>query len=75
MASKGTTVVMTVLVVVVLVVQLRLPEYVPTVYWSAIVLVSVVGTLMTDNLTDNLGISLVTTTVLFSMPLAATFAA
>jgi len=74
-ASKGTTVVMTVLVVVVLVVQLRLPEYVPTVYWSAIVLVSVVGTLMTDNLTDNLGISLVTTTVLFSMPLAATFAA
>jgi len=66
---------MTVLVVVVLVVQLRLPEYVPTVYWSAIVLVSVVGTLMTDNLTDNLGISLVTTTVLFSMPLAATFAA
>ena len=34
-----------------------------------------VGTLITDNLTDNFGVSLETTTVVFSVALAATFAA
>src|SRR4029079_11447062 len=38
-------------------------------------LISVVGTLITDNLTDNFGVSLVTTTVVFSIVLAAVFAA
>ncbi len=38
------------------------------------VLLSVVGTLITDNLTDNLHISLTTTTIVFSVALAATFA-
>ena len=38
-------------------------------------LISVVGTLITDNLTDNFGVSLVTTTIVFSVVLAATFAA
>ncbi len=71
----GTTVVMTVLLAGLLVAQFRLRRYVPAVYWSAIVLVSVVGTLITDNLTDNVGVSLVTTTVLFSLALAATFGA
>jgi len=37
------------------------------------VLLSVVGTLITDNLTDNLGVSLQTTTIVFSMALAAVF--
>jgi uncharacterized membrane-anchored protein len=48
---------------------------VPTVYWVAVVLISVVGTLITDNLTDNFGVSLTTTTTLFAIALAATFAA
>jgi uncharacterized membrane-anchored protein len=39
------------------------------------VLISVVGTLISDNLTDHLGISLATTTVVFAVALAATFAA
>jgi hypothetical protein len=39
------------------------------------VLISVVGTLITDNLTDHFGVSLVTTTVVFSIVLAAVFAA
>jgi uncharacterized membrane-anchored protein len=38
-----------------------------------VVLISIVGTLITDNLTDNLGVSLVTTTVVFGAALAATF--
>jgi uncharacterized membrane-anchored protein len=59
--------------VLVLAVQFRLPSYVPGVYWLAVVLISIVGTLITDNLTDNLGVSLVTTTVVFGAALAATF--
>ena len=55
--------------------QFRLTHYVPSVYWLAVVLISIVGTLITDNLTDNFGVSLVTTTIAFSIALAATFAA
>ena len=39
------------------------------------VLISIVGTLITDNLVDNVGVSLVATTIVFSAALAATFAA
>ena len=38
-------------------------------------LISIVGTLITDNLSDNFGVSLVVTTIAFSFALAATFAA
>ncbi|MGI8535062.1 MAG: COG4705 family protein [Mycobacteriales bacterium] len=70
----GTTLVMSVLLVAVLVVQFRGDRYVPSIYWTAVVLISVVGTLITDNLVDNLGVSLSVTTVAFSLALAATFA-
>ena len=53
-----------------LVFQFRARLYVPWIYWVSVVLISVVGTLITDNLTDNFGISLVTTTVVFSVVLA-----
>ena len=69
-----TTWVMSAVLAVALVFQFRLRQYVPSVYWLAVVLISVVGTLITDNLTDNFGISLVTTTVVFSIVLAGTFA-
>ncbi len=69
-----TTVVMSAVLAVALVFQFRLRRYVPGVYWLAVVLISIVGTLITDNLTDNFGISLVTTTIVFSAVLAATFA-
>jgi uncharacterized membrane-anchored protein len=49
-------------------------KYKPGIYWLAVVLLSVVGTLITHNLTDNFGVSLVTTTVVFSVLLALTFA-
>src|SRR6201989_57801 len=32
--------------------QFRLNRYVPAIYWLTVVLISVVGTLLTDNLTD-----------------------
>ena len=66
---------MTVLLVVALVAQFRLQRYVPAVYWLSVVLISVVGTLLTDNLTDNVGMPLWLTAVLFAVALAATFSA
>ena len=69
----GTTLVMGVLLAAVLVWQFRLRRYVPGVYWLAVVLVSVVGTLITDNLVNNFGISLWTTTIVFAAALAAVF--
>jgi uncharacterized membrane-anchored protein len=48
--------------------------YLPWSYWLAVVLISVVGTLVTDNLVDNFGVALETTTVAFTLALAATFA-
>ncbi|GAA1652487.1 COG4705 family protein [Georgenia ruanii] len=72
---SGTTVVMTVLLVVALVLQFRTRRYTAGIYWLAVVLISVVGTLITDNLTDNLGVPLQATTIVFAVALAATFAA
>ncbi|MCW3062160.1 MAG: hypothetical protein JWQ02_3981 [Capsulimonas sp.] len=69
-----TTYVMASLLIVTLAFQFKARKYMPGVYWLAVVLLSVVGTLITDNLTDNFGVSLVTTTVIFSIMLAATFA-
>src|SRR4249920_1399927 len=62
----GTTFVMSGVLGVALVFQFRVRSYVPGIYWLAVVLISIVGTLITDNLTDNFGISLVTTTIVFS---------
>lgn len=70
----GTSIVMGASLVVVLFFQFRARKYLPSIYWLAVVLISVVGTLITDNLTDKLGVSLVTTTAVFSVALAATFA-
>ena len=70
---NNTTWVMTGLLVVVMAVQFALDRYVPGVYWLAVVLVSIVGTLITDLLTDNLHIPLELTTVLFTAALLAVF--
>lgn len=54
--------------------QLQAREYVPWRYWLTVVLVSVVGTQITDLLTDKLEISLYVSTAVFALLLAATFA-
>jgi uncharacterized membrane-anchored protein len=59
----------------VLAAQFRARKYLPAVYWLAVVLISVVGTQITDNLVDNLGVTLPTTTIVFSLVLAAVFGA
>lgn len=72
---SGTSVVMSILLVAALAYQFRTGAYQPMIYWLAVVLISIVGTLITDNLVDNLGVALETTTILFAVALAATFAA
>jgi uncharacterized membrane-anchored protein len=54
--------------------QIRSARYVPWLYWLTVVLVSVVGTQITDALTDGLGISLYASTLAFALALAAIFA-
>ena len=69
----GTFALMASILVVVMVVQFRLRQYVPTVYWLAVVLISVVGTLITDYLHDTRGYALAPLTIIFSIALAACF--
>ncbi|MGA8988038.1 hypothetical protein [Aeromicrobium sp.] len=72
---SATTALMALLLAAVLIVQFSLRRYVPAVYWLAVVLVSVVGTLFSDNLVDNLGVSLWTTSAIFGAGLIASFLA
>ncbi len=69
------TLIMGAFLAVTLFLQFRAKKYIPGIYWLAVVLLSIFGTLITDNLTDNFGISLITTTVIFSIVLAVIFAA
>jgi uncharacterized membrane-anchored protein len=70
----NTTLVFSTALVIVLVAQFRLDRYVPGVYWLAVVLISVVGTLLTDNMTDGHGVPLWISSTGFAILLAAVFA-
>ena len=70
----GTSIIMSILLIVTLFFQFKAKKYIPSIYWTAVVLISIVGTLITDNLTDNFGVSLITTTIVFSIILAIVFA-
>ena len=63
------------LLAVLLLAQFRLRRYVPGVYWAVVVVISVFGTLITDNMTDGYNVPLTTSTVVFSVILAAVFGA
>jgi uncharacterized membrane-anchored protein len=69
----ATSLIMTAVLLVALVLQFGQKKYVPWAYWLAVVLISIVGTLVTDNLVDNFGVPLITTTVIFTLALIATF--
>jgi uncharacterized membrane-anchored protein len=68
-----TSYVMAGLLLVSLVFQFRARRYVPRIYWLVVVFISVVGTLISDNLVDNLGVPLATTTAIFTVALALVF--
>jgi uncharacterized membrane-anchored protein len=65
---------MAILLIIALIAQLRSRQYSPPIYWLTVVLVSVVGTQITDALTDGLEVSLYVSTTVFALALAATFA-
>ena len=70
---SGTSVVTGLLLMVALFFQFKANRYIPSAYWLAVTLVSVFGTLVTDNLTDKLGLPLETSTAIFGVLLAGTF--
>ena len=70
-----TTYLMAAALALALVAQFRLGRYEPGVYWLAVVLISIVGTLITDNLSDNFGVPLWISTIVFGVALAITFSA
>ncbi len=70
---SNTTLIMSALLAAVLVAQFRTRRCVGGIYWLAVVLISIVGTLVTDNLVDTLGVPLPTTVWAFGGALTATF--
>lgn len=68
-----TSTIMGSLLIAALVMQFKTKRYTPWIYWLTVVLVSIVGTQITDILTDTLGISLYISTTIFSVLLAAIF--
>jgi uncharacterized membrane-anchored protein len=71
----NTTVALGLAFLVALAVQFRMRRYVPWVYWLTVVLISVFGTLITDNLTDGHGVPTSVTTPVFAVLLALSFGA
>jgi uncharacterized membrane-anchored protein len=71
---SGTSYLMGAALIAVLFFQFRARRYVPGIYWLAVVLISVVGTLVSDNLVENYGVALETTTIAFGAILICVFA-
>lgn len=72
---NGTTVFTVAALTVALLFQFRSSTYKPVLYWLVVVLISIAGTLFTDNLTDNLNVSLLTSSTIWAILLALTFSA
>ncbi|MEH7416825.1 hypothetical protein V7266_16185 [Neobacillus drentensis] len=69
----NTTIIMGAAFFIVLFFQFKASKYVPGIYWVTVVLISVFGTLVTDNLTDGMGVPLELSTAVFSVLLGLTF--
>jgi uncharacterized membrane-anchored protein len=69
-----TSYIMSAILLIALLNQFKIKRYVPASFWFVVVLISIVGTLITDRLVDEFGVSLVTTTVIFSICLSVIFA-
>ena len=71
----STSLVVAALLLVTLYYQFRTTRYTPSAYWLAVVFISIFGTLITDNLTDNLGVPLAVSSGVFSAALMIIFGA
>ena len=72
---SATSLIMSGVLAVALIWQFSRKKYVPDSYWLSVVLISIVGTLITDNLVDNFNIPLADTTAFFAVALTITFIA
>ena len=70
---SNTTYVAAAVLGVLLLVQFRLRRYVPVAYWAVVVVISVFGTLITDNMTDRYNVPLTTSTPIFAVLLGVVF--
>jgi len=70
---SATSLIMSVVLIAALAWQFMQKRYVPAPYWLSVVLISIVGTLITDNLVDNFHVPLLVTTAVFTVALALTF--
>ncbi len=68
-----TAVLMGVLTVIVLIWNFKQKEYYPPSYWLLIVMMSIEGTLITDFLVDNLGVSLLILDLIFTVSMVVVF--
>ncbi|MDY7565763.1 hypothetical protein QN400_10380 [Pseudomonas sp. RTC3] len=73
LGAGWTSIGMAVLLALALCFQLRTKAYSPRIYWLTVVLVSIVGTQITDIMTDMLDISLYTSTAVFAILLTINF--
>jgi uncharacterized membrane-anchored protein len=68
-----TALVMTLALAVALIIQMSVDRYIPTIYWITIVLISTVGTLLTDTLHDNFNVQNWQSIAIFAIALITTF--
>jgi len=73
LGTVATDAIMAVLLLIALFIQLRADRYIPWIYWLSVVLLSVVGTQITDALTDKLEVSLYVSSGVFGVALALLF--
>jgi uncharacterized membrane-anchored protein len=73
LGEDKTALLMSGLLIVALFFQFRAPRYVAGTYWITVVLISIVGTLITDNLSDNYNVPLEATAAIFAVALALAF--
>ena len=73
LGAAVTDAIMATLLVIALAIQFQARRYVPWRYWLTVVFISVVGTQITDALTDGFGVSLYVSTAIFSVALVVTF--
>ncbi len=68
-----TTIIMTIALLTVLAVQFKLKKYIPVSYWTVVIGMSIVGTLFTDYLVDEMEIALSITTIAFTVAMIVGF--
>ena len=69
----GTTGVMALILAILLTLQIKSEKYNPTLYWLSVMFISILGTLITDTMTDLVGIPLWASSIVFSLALAGVF--